>query len=494
MDKYAKVVGGLFLVVLLLRLWLAFSIPHLTYDSYFHLRQAEQIQHTGLPLYNDPLSYGGRQTMFLPLYDYLLAGAGFIFPLETAAKVLSNLLMVLLVPLSFLIAQEITSNRKAATFSALIAGFVPVAFETNTATPIQLLLPLTFLALYCITKLHQKKFHYWYIGTFTLLSLTSPLTGLLIWGLIVYLIISRIEDKKLRSEDVEVTLFSLFFFVWLQFLFFKQIFLEQGIRFLWQNIPSALVGNYFQRLSIAEAFLYVGILPLITGFWVMYKSFLRQHHHLTNLLISFALGILVLAAFQAVQLKIALMFLGLVGAILFAPFFHLFEAYLRQTKVDRYEQVISGGIVLLLLVTSLSPSLTYAWQQETPTDDDIHALQWIKESSLGNSTVMATIDEGHLVAYAAKRKNIMDSRFVGEETVEERFKETERLFRSQYQTEALDILTKYGAEYVFFSPKAQRDYHLQAINYIGNSCFRHVYKNITQVYKRECTLTEIPPS
>ena len=107
---------------------------------------------------------------------------------------------------------------------------------------------------------------------------------------------------------------------------------------------------------------------------------------------------------------------------------------------------------------------------------------------------MATIDEGHLVAYAAQRKNIMDSRFVGEETVEERFKETERLFKSQYQTEALDILTKYGAEYVFFSQKAQRDYHLQTIDYIGNSCFRHVYKNITQVYKRECTLTEIPTS
>ena len=73
MKKPIVVVGGIFLAVLLLRLVLAFMIPEFTYESYFHLRQVEHIVETGLPFYQDQLSYGGRELAFLPFFHYLAA-------------------------------------------------------------------------------------------------------------------------------------------------------------------------------------------------------------------------------------------------------------------------------------------------------------------------------------------------------------------------------------------------------------------------------------
>ena len=59
-------------LALTLRLYLAFSTPNFTHASYFHLRQVEEISTTGLPIFEDPLSYSGREYRFLPLFHYSL--------------------------------------------------------------------------------------------------------------------------------------------------------------------------------------------------------------------------------------------------------------------------------------------------------------------------------------------------------------------------------------------------------------------------------------
>jgi hypothetical protein len=494
MDNHTKIVIILFIAVLAIRLWFAFDIPNFTYDSYFHLRQAAHIQQKGIPLYEDPLSYGGRSQVFLPLYDYLLAIGGYLLPLETATKYIANILIALLVPLTFLIAKEIASNKTGAVLASFIAGFIPITFETNSATPLTLTVPLTFLAIYFITRIRERKYTYFYLATFIVLSFTSALTALFIWGLLIYLIISKIDDEKeLKREELEITLFSLFAFIWIQFLFFKNVLLHEGIGFLWQNIPSPILSSYFQRLSIGESAVYLGILPLVTGFWVMYKNLFRQHNRFTNLLISFALGILILLVFQAILLKTALVFLGVTFAILFARFYHLLDEYVKKTKVDRYRQMLPWMIVIIIIITSVSPSFAYALQQETPTENDVYALQWIYDYTPANSTVVSTVDEGHLVNYVAQRKNVMDSAFVGIPDVDERFKDIERIFVTRYQTEAIDLIDKYSIDYILVSENARRVYGIDRLQYLKGGCFRHVYKNVTQVYKAECTLEEIMP-
>ena len=84
---------AIFLIILSLRLYLAFSIPNFTYESYFHLRQVDNIINTGMPLYYDELSYGGRELLFPPFFHYFAAIFALIIPLELAAKILPNLLI-----------------------------------------------------------------------------------------------------------------------------------------------------------------------------------------------------------------------------------------------------------------------------------------------------------------------------------------------------------------------------------------------------------------
>ena len=73
MKKEHKWLLIIFLVTFLLRLTLSFIIPNFTYESYFHLRQVEHITETGLPIYEDNLSYGGRTFQFLPFFHYLMS-------------------------------------------------------------------------------------------------------------------------------------------------------------------------------------------------------------------------------------------------------------------------------------------------------------------------------------------------------------------------------------------------------------------------------------
>ena len=140
-----------------LRLLLAFLIPNFTYDSYFNLRQVQHIHDTGLPLYNDPLSYGGRELVFLPFFHYLLAGFSFILPLELAAKILPNFFMALLTIIIFYLSKKITNNDSAALVSAFLVGILPVLFFTNDFS-VDSVLTLDFLCHLLLSNLPQKKY------------------------------------------------------------------------------------------------------------------------------------------------------------------------------------------------------------------------------------------------------------------------------------------------------------------------------------------------
>src|SRR3989344_6802331 len=131
MKKPIMVVGGIFLAVLAIRLVLAFTIPEFTYESYFHLRQVEHILETGLPFYQDPLSYSGRELAFLPFFHYLAALFSLFVPVTLVAKVLPNLLTALLVPITYLISKKISEHETGSSIAAFIAGFLPILYFTN---------------------------------------------------------------------------------------------------------------------------------------------------------------------------------------------------------------------------------------------------------------------------------------------------------------------------------------------------------------------------
>ena len=126
-SKKHVILISVLVLALIIRIILAFYVDNLSYDSYYHIRQVEHISETGLPDYEDSLSYGGRSLRFLPFFYYFSALIFMIFPFsaEVDALLLGNVLFVCLAVVVYLISKNITRNNYAPLISATIAAFLP---------------------------------------------------------------------------------------------------------------------------------------------------------------------------------------------------------------------------------------------------------------------------------------------------------------------------------------------------------------------------------
>jgi hypothetical protein len=479
----------IFLLTLTTRLILAFTIPNFTPESYFHLRQVEHITQTGVPLYNDLLSYGGREHIFLPAFHYLMAFFNLFLPLELVAKILPNLLLASLTIIIFFISKKIVKNEPASLFSALIVGFLPVLYNTNNFTVNSLFLPLIFIAIYAFLNIKNKTFLYVYILTLLALSLTSGATVLLLIGFAIYILLSFVENKRIKRAELELILFSLCFFLWVQFLFFKRVFLEEGISFIWQNIPPEIIFNYFPTVSILQAIVLVSVIPFLVGIYVVYRSLFQLKTGRSFLLISFVISTTILAWLRFIRFELSLSFFGITLAILFAIFFQDFTSYLYKTKLSGHKKYFVWGIAIILLVSMIMPAVNAAFKQDTPSNQDLAAFKWLESNTPQTATVLALLEEGHLVTYYGKKHNILDDQFSLIKDVEDRFNSLNILYTTQFQTEALAMLGKYDVQYIVFSPQVKEKFNINKLHYVNN-CLEKVYNEDTRIYRVKCKLEE----
>ncbi len=489
-NKYKYWLLAIFLVTVVTRLFLAFYIPNFTYESYFHLRQVEHITEHGVPLFIDTLSYGGRELQILPAFHYLMALFNLLMPLELLAKIIPNLLLASLTLIVYIISLKTTNNHNASLLSAFVAGFLPISFNTNSFTPETLFLPLTFMTIYAFTNIKEKKYLFIYIFCFLLLSFTSSATVLLLVGLGIYLILSLMEGKKINPAELELTLFSLFFFTWAQFLFFKNTLLKQGLSFIWQNVPSKIINEYFPQFSIPAALIMVSIIPFLTGIFFVYRSLFQLKNKKTFLLISFAISTALLTWLRLIAFKHSLAFFGIILAILFAPFYHDMIESLKKTKIFHLRKHITLLIIILLLLTTAYPAISTSLNQEIPSKEEISAFKWLKDNTPKNTKVAASLAEGHLVTYYGKRKNLMDDQFGTNKDVEERFSNLNYLFTTPFETQAVEIFNEYGIYYIVLTPYAKEKYEIEKLKYKTLKCFAVVYKNETMIYQVKCALQE----
>ena len=326
----------IFLITLTIRLILAFTIPNFTYESYFHLRQVEHITEHGLPLFEDELSYSGRELRFLPLFHYLMGFFNLFLPLTIIAKIIPNLLIASLTILTYLIALRYTANKTAALFSAIVSGFLPIIFLTNAFVPQTLAIPLLFLTLYSFIRIKEKKFQLIYLISFLGLTLTGSVTFLLIIGFGIYLSLLVIERKKIDRQQIEFILFSLFFFIWIHLIFFKQVLLNRGINFFWLNIPSQIISQYFPVPTITQAIILVSLVPFIAGIYIVYRSLFTLRDQKSFLLISFVISTIILSWFRLIKFNLSLAFFGIILSILFALFYDDLNRSLLKTKFANY--------------------------------------------------------------------------------------------------------------------------------------------------------------
>jgi len=147
---------AVFFLTFFLRIAISLQSEHFSYDAYLSLRQIENINERGVPLFNDPLSYGGRVHLFPPVFYYLVSFFDFV-GLNLAAKIISNLFFSLIVFAVYLISFQITNHRLISVMTSFFSSFIPLLFGSiNEISIYSSVLLLTFFAVYFIININNN--------------------------------------------------------------------------------------------------------------------------------------------------------------------------------------------------------------------------------------------------------------------------------------------------------------------------------------------------
>ncbi len=486
----------MFVLVLGTRLYFVFQTPYFSEDAYFNIRQAEHIRETGLPLFKDDLSYSGRNFLFQPFFQYILAFFNLFMPLSLVCKLLPNIFASCLIFIVYLIAKEITKSKGAALLSSFISGFIPIFFaETvNSVSVFSLVIPLMFFLIYLLIKINNdKKYIGYFIVSIFVLALMHSSAILLIIGLLLYLLLIRLEHLKQRRAELELIVFSTILVLWLNFITYKNAFLVHGQFVIWQNIPKELLGHYFSQLSILNALFYIGIIPLVSGIYLIYKYIFKKKNRKIYLLMGFALSGLFLLWFKLIPLKTGLIFFGIIFVLLFSKFYSDSLLFINKTRFSRYKIVFVALIFLVFIFNSIIPTISYTSKiiRETPSKHEIDALLWLKNNSNEKDVILASLDEGCLVNAVAERKNVIDKNFLLIKDAEQRLEDVRKIYTTHYETEAIPLLNKYNIKYIILSKKSMEDYNIVDLNYrTDEKCFELVYDKEVKIYKSLCKMEE----
>ena len=486
----------IFAIVLAIRLYIAFETPLFNYDAYFTLRQVDNIKDTGFPLYKDPLSYGGKTQLFAPLNYYLLAAFSFILPTETIGKILPNIIAALIVFIVYYLSLKITKNYKISLMTSLMSGFIPIFFiDINRISINYLAVLLIFTTIYCLLKLNERKYVDYALILMFLLVLTTPMAFVLVLGLMLYLLLLKLENFSVEMKELEIILFFIFLVFWVNLLIYKNAFLTHGLLVVWQNIPLSILSNFFSNLGFIQVLGAVSIIPIIFGVYAFYAAFHLERSKDVMILVSLGLSAFILLWFKLLDLISGLIVLSITLTILTAYTLKRLNDFLEKSKIHKYEKLINLAIIVLFLITVI-PSILYInnsstiGPKDTPTVGDVETLQWAAYGLPANAVITADLDEGNIVTYYAKRKNIMDTNFLLTPRIDLRLKDLDDVYTTTFETKAIGILNKYNSNYILVTRKTLKKYGIDDLAYIqNNQCFIpiHTYKG-ANLYKTECTI------
>lgn len=493
--KEHVVLAFIFLLVVAFRLFFALQTQEYSSpESYALLRQVENIRTTGIPIYEDPLSYGGRIVTFLPLFHYFLAGLSAVFPEIIAFKVIPSIIASTIVLVTYLICRDLTKNREASLAAAFLSGFIPVyLIETvNSISVYSLVIPLTFLLLYSFQLMHKDK-HSVPLFLFCLLVLAFLHANvfIVVLGLVFYLLLVRMEKLTGSKAEIEVVLFATFFITWLNFIFSKKMLLAHGPAVVWQNIPPKLLYLFFSEFNLIEAVSLIGLVPFIFGLYAGYKYVVVERKRVVILFFGFALAVFSLLGMRLIPLNIGLTYLGITLVILFGQYYKLMLVTISKSKFEPYGHWIRIGLITVIIITGVLPSATYALEKlnQIPTQDERAAFTWLRTMTPEGGVVLSTLKEGHYITSLAKRRNVMDNNFILIDDAAERLEDIDSIYTTRSQTEVIGLLEKYDIDYVYIW-QAREEYGIVRLPTWDERCLVRVFP--TELYMEQSELDTMP--
>jgi len=488
--RYIYALAAIFVLALALRLYFAFGTDQFSLDAYVGYRQVDSIRNTLLPSYVDDLSYSGRTHIFPPVYYYVLAGFSFFIGTALSLKIIPNLFACTIIIIIYLLVLELTKSRKISIFCAFTSAFIPVFFSNtlNSASSLSFTIPLTFYLFYCFLRIKEKRFLYHFLVFSFVLSLTSPISFLFIFAILIYLLLIKLEYRQENRLELEVILFVTFMTLWVNVLIYKNAFLFHSYNLIWQNIPSQVLSEYFKSVDIVSSVTSIGLLPLLLGIFAVYRYMFQEKDKRTYLLMAAALAVAFLLWAKLIDLVTGLMFLGAILVPLFGQSLKLFFDYVEKTKISDYADLFWIPLAILVVITSVASSIVAASvvMTDSVSPGEYKALLWMRDNTEKDSVVLSTLSEGDLITAIAERKNVADSDFILIRSSDIIFDDVKQMYTAILKTSAAEVLDKYGVNYIYLSSRAAGEFNISSLRYADGDCFRPVYDEGVKIYQVSC--------
>lgn len=490
----------IFLVILSTRLLLALQVPALDYEAYSVMRQVDHIKQTGLPLFEDELSYSGRTHIFSPIYHYFLAIFSFILPLELVAKIIPNILATLTIIVVFFLVKSTIEDEEIALLTAGISGIIPILFNNtiNNASIYSAVIPLFFLTIYYfINALKDEAYINKLLIAMITLTLIHPSSFILVLSLLIYAVLVKVQGFRESRRATELILFFLFFVFWVNMIIYKNAFLFHKESIIWQNIPSLLMAQTYTEVTFIESLLSIGAIPLIFGLISIYLSLFKVKRKIQTLLLSICAAIFILIWLQYIELFTGLIFLGTALCIMSAEAFKRLLDSAKQLKIKHASKYIITIIVIIAIITFI-PNINYVLtnQESRPVQQDINAFMWLKNNVPDNSTILTYPIEGSAMSFYSNKKNVMDEDYLLIPNINTRYQDVTGIYKQRFLTSAIETLNYYGVNYVLLTERTQNKLNLKDLLFVDQTCFTKVYpvNNETQtpkIYKVNCVLNTV---
>lgn len=489
LKKEVWILIAIFLLVFVSRLIFVFQTPAFSDDSaYITQRYTEYIVEEGKFLRYDPLSYGGRIVLYSPVLEYIFWFFGLFIPLSLVFKIIPQLFISSLVIIVYLIAKEVKDNEVLALIAALLSGFIPIIFiETlNTVSIYSLIIPLMFYLIYIMIKLERNNdFIFHFVVVSFIFAILHPSVFLLPIALIFYFMFMVSESLSVKTIKKEIMFFLMFLVLLSQFLIYKRAFLEHGFSIIWGNIPVNVVSSYFSKVNILDMIYKIGLLPIVFGFVGIVTGFYKKRENIF-LLSGVIMSTLLLLWLRFIEPEIGLMFLGVALAVVSINGLDFFYNYLLKTKIKKVDMVFSfilvGGIFVFLIIPSFISA--YGIIDNSQKDGDFSAMEWVRENTAEDATILGDVDEGGFISEYGKRGNVMDYNFLLAPDASKRFDDITTIYSTKTETKALELMKKYDIKYIYVSDKTIKKYG-ELVYLEDENCFKQMHKQ-PAVYKILC--------
>jgi hypothetical protein len=391
---------------------------------------------------------------------------------------------------------KITKNHRISIWTSLISGFIPIYFiDINRASVNYLAALLILVIIYCMLKLNERKYVDYALTLMFLLVLTTPIAFILVIGLLIYLLLLKLENFAVEMKELEIILFFTFLTFWVNLLIYKNAFLMHGLKVIWRNIPLDIMTDSFGSIGFIQVLGAISIIPIVFGVYAFYAAFHHDRNKDIMMLIATGLSTFMLIWFKLIDLISGLTFLSIILIILMAYSLKRIDEFIEKSKLQKYHRLFQAIFIIILIATIL-PSIfsiinsSRIGPLNTPDIADVKALLWASENTPKSATIISSIEEGNIVAYYAERKNVMDTNYLLTPRIDQRKTDIDEVYTTAFETKAIDVMNKYRAKYILVTQRTLEEYGVEEPSYLSDrECFTLEYsRDNTSLYQTDCKI------